>query len=66
MNKTGLYCFGNKIVQAGFYEHASVNLEDVVFSGEACIIRDTITHEKYCAVSDKIFDEIGKKHYTFL
>ena len=53
---------------SGFYEGFEVllNLEDVVFIGEEAIVCDTITHEQYYAVSDKIFCEIEKKHYTFL
>ena len=41
-------------------ENASVNLEDVVFIGKKSIICDTITHEKYCAVSDELLHEIKK------
>lgn len=43
-----------------FDENASVNLEDVVFIGKKSIICDTITHEKYCAVSDELLHEIKK------
>ena len=43
-----------------FDENASVNLEDVVFIGKKGIICDTITHEKYCAVSDELLHEIKK------
>ena len=44
-----------------FYdEGASVNLEDIVFIGKNGVICDTITHEKYCAVSDDLLSEIEK------
>lgn len=45
-----------------FYdEESSINLEDVVFIGENCIVCDTITHERYCAVTDDLLFEIEKK-----
>lgn len=44
-----------------FYdEGASVNLEDIVFIGKNGVICDTITHEKYCEVSDDLLSEIEK------
>ena len=46
--------------KADYYIREFVNLEDVVFIGKKSIICDTITHEKYCAVSDELLHEIKK------
>ena len=37
-----------------------MNLEDIVFIGKNGVICNTITHEKYCAVSDDLLSEIEK------
>ena len=39
-------------------EEATINLEDIVFIGKQKIICDTITHERYCAVTDELYVEI--------